>query len=138
MIRFQRKKKPGSILNITPLIDVIFLLLLFFMLTSTFISKPGIEVSLPEALTAEPEQEQEITIYISKESEFHLDDEPVQPDDLKTKLEQKMSETAGKKIIVIKSDKDAKVGATVHVIDTARKLKAEGVVISTDPAGRPR
>ena len=138
MIRFERRKKHGTSLNITPLIDVIFLLLLFFMLTSTFIAKPGIKVSLPEALTAKPEQKSDITVYISKESELYLDEKPVPPENLRETLELRMSESPGTKQIIIKSDKDAKVGTTVHVIDTARELKAEGVVISTEPSGRER
>src|SRR3990167_11137034 len=60
-------------IDITPLIDMVFQLLIFFMLTSSFIMQSGIKVNLPKAVTAEPGREENVTITISRENVLYLD-----------------------------------------------------------------
>ena len=59
-MKFYRRKKVSSLLNIAPLIDCVFLLLIFFLLTSSFIEEVGLEIELPESVSAATVEEQEI------------------------------------------------------------------------------
>ena len=70
---FRRKKREELRVELTPMIDVVFLLLIFFMITTTFIETPGISIKLPEASTSIAEKEpEEIKIYLSKEGDIFL------------------------------------------------------------------
>lgn len=133
MITLSRKKKTSSGLSITPLIDVIFLLLLFFMLTSSFMSKPGIKITLPRAVTAKPEKEHKITVYIDDDSSLYLNDTHITYEELEKSLISLLANSKVKNVITIKSDQNAPFGKVVYVIDTAKKINSEAVILSTDP-----
>ena len=132
MMTFERKKKVSVNMNITPLIDVVFLLLLFFMLTSHFVTKPGIKISLPEAVTAKPQQEDRIAVYIADQSTIYVNNTRVQVEELKAHLESRLAASQNKSYIIIKADKSVNIGLAIHVIDLAKQAKADGVVISTE------
>ena len=66
-MEFERSRQVKMHLDIAPLIDIVFLLLVFFMLTSNFIVQPGIKVTLPAAKTSKPQEEQKIIVFISEE-----------------------------------------------------------------------
>ena len=113
-------------IDIVPLIDCVFILLIFFMLTSNFIIVPGINVKLPKALTSEEVNSQSLIIVISSEDIIYLDGKP-----------QTLKEVEGflKKdnynAIFIKSDRDASLGAVVGVWDICKRLGIERIGIAT-------
>ncbi|MEW5692138.1 MAG: biopolymer transporter ExbD [Candidatus Hydrogenedentota bacterium] len=129
-----RQKKTFLYLNITPLVDVVFLLLLFFMLTAHFIIYPGIKITLPQAETANIERTQEILIFISQQGEVYLGDKKVMIDNLFSILS---NEIDIKKInhITIKADNQIPLDLAVRVMDIARKAGASGITISTKKGG---
>ena len=131
MIEFERSKPLKSSLNITPLIDIIFQLLLFFMLTSVFIN-PGIPLDLPEAATAEfQEQPAEEVVYISKLGEVYWNDRFMLLDDLSPALSQALQQRTNRQV-TIKADKEVVFGLFVRVMDIVKAAGGEDLVISTE------
>jgi biopolymer transport protein ExbD len=113
-------------IDIAPLIDCIFQLLIFFMLTSSFISIPGINVKLPRAITSEDINPQALSIVISSEDIIYVLDKPVLLKDM-----EKLIKTGKYKAIFIKSDRDASLGTVVSVWDICKKLGIEKIGIAT-------
>lgn len=113
-------------IDIAPLIDVIFLLLIFFMLTSSFIVMPGINVKLPKAVTSDQVNTRTLTIVVSSEDIIYLKGDPRTPEELENMLKEDTYES-----IFIKSDRDASLGAVVSVWDICKKLGIEKIGIAT-------
>lgn len=129
-LEFDRRKKVITHLNIAPLIDVVFLLLIFFMLSSYFVMQPGIKITLPTAITAKLHPEEDIVIFITSDDRLYLNDKPVFLETLLGRLQIVLKESEVKTVI-IKADEKIDLGLAVRVMDIAREAKAEGVVIST-------
>jgi len=116
-------------IDIAPLIDVVFLLLIFFMLTSNFVIQPGIKVNLPKAVTSETVGLENIEIIISGENVIYLDDKVITAQELKKILKQ-IAKRQG--AIIIKADRRASLGRTVEIWDMCRDLGVSQVSIATD------
>ena len=119
-------------LNLTPLVDVVLLQLIYFMLTSSFIMQPGIKIKLPTATTTEKIEKREIFVSVSKEGIIFFKERCVSIDELE-KLLLKERKKNGNLIIVIKGDREAKHGDIVKVMDIARKTGIEKIAIATMP-----
>lgn len=129
-MEFEGRKKISTDLNIAPLIDVVFQLLLFFMLTVNFITQPGIKLTLPSAVSSRPQQDDDITVFITKDNDLYLNEVRVALEELLEKLKPKIL-SAKKKTVIIKADEEINLGLAVKVMDIAKQAQAEGVVIST-------
>ena len=129
-MEFEGRKKVDTHLNIAPLIDIVFLLLIFFMLSSHFVTQPGIKITLPTAVTAKLHSEEDIVISITEDNDLYLNKEQVTLDGLLDKLRIKIGE-AKKKTIIIKADEKIDLGLAVKIMDIAKQAEAEGLVIST-------
>ena len=130
-MEFERSKRTKMHLDIAPLIDIVFLLLIFFMLTSNFINQPGIKITLPAAQSAEPQDTQHLIILITEDNRLFLNENEVDIKNLNDELKIKLSETA-KKTVVIKADKKINLELAVKVMDISKSAGAENVVIGTD------
>jgi len=106
-------------MNIAPLVDVVFLLLLFFMLTSHLIQEPAIRIKLPESKTSEAQNEKVKTVFITKDAELYFMDKRVDIENLKRAILESTSDVK-KDFVRIKADRDADVGLLVKVIDEVR------------------
>jgi len=129
-MEFERGKKVRTHLDIAPLIDIVFLLLIFFMLTANFIMQPGIKIKLPEAETARPEENNKIVVYISENNDIFLDGAKIPITDLKNALSVKLGKS-DKKTVILKADEKINLGLAVKVMDISKESGAEGLVIST-------
>ena len=99
IFHFEKRSKFASVqLNITPLIDVIFLLLIFFMLTSTFVSQAGIKVNLPRAVSGKVMLDDRLIIIIDKEDRLYINDKKVVLQEIKPML---IEAAANKKPLLI-------------------------------------
>ncbi len=116
-------------LDIAPLIDCIFLLLIFFLLTSNFIFQPGIKINLPKAVTSEVVQENTIVITVTSDNRFYLNETPITFRELKNKLE---SSVGKNKPILIKSDRDVALGKIVGIWDFCRDIGITQINIATN------
>jgi biopolymer transport protein ExbD len=124
MINFERKKNNKILLNLAPLVDVIFLLLLFFMLTSHFILEPAIKISLPRSKNLEAKSSEAVkTISITEEGKIYFIDKEVDLTNIQTVIQMGIDEKADN-FIRIKADRGVKLGLIVKVID---EIKLAGV-----------
>jgi len=116
-------------IDIAPLIDIVFQLLIFFMLTSSFIMQPGIKVNLPKAVTSQVVKEQNIIIVISSEDVIYIENKLFTLKELRSFLEDK---SKAKPTILIKSDRRSSLGTVVEVWDLCRDIGISQVNIATD------
>lgn len=128
----ERRKKISVELNIAPLIDVVFQLLVFFALTSYFVANPGIEVSLPNAESAVPIQKQHTIVYINKDGLLFCNSRKTEISMLADALKQAPFST---KTVILKSDENVPLGNVVKVIDAIRQTGIKDLVIATDNRG---
>jgi len=120
-------------INVTSLIDVVFLLLIFFVVTSTFLERPGLDLSLPEASSAEVASQKEVTVQLEEGGGIVVDGEPV--DDLSglAALIEARLEQSEERRVVLEADERVSHGNVVEVMDAAREAGASGIVIATRP-----
>lgn len=130
MIEFEGRRKIDTRLNIAPLIDVVFQLLIFFALSSQFVVSPGIKITLPAATSAKTQNEQNIVIFITQDNDIYINQEQVGLDALAGKLKVKLL-TLKKKAVTISSDEKVGLGLAVKVMDIARQSGSEELTIST-------
>ncbi len=116
-------------IDIAPLIDVIFQLLVFFMLSSSFTFQSGIHVKLPKAVTSDTIKEENFIITITSENIIYLNDQVITLKELKTKLQ---APTIKNRPMLIKSDRRASMGRIVDVWDLCRNLGIEKINIATN------
>jgi len=112
--------------------DIVFLLLIFFMLSSTFIIQPGLKIKLPSAVTSEVELTKNIVLNITEEGYIFLDDTPTNILELPSSLNAALSKQE-EKVVIIKADESVRHGFIVKVMDVAKLSGAERLVIATEP-----
>ena len=130
------KKGRGLIINVTSLIDVMFLLLIFFMVTSTFKNQPAINLVLPRSATATETVDTPAILFLTAGGEVYLNDTLIDQATLATRLEQ-MHTASGEDRMVLRADEDAAHGDVVELIDTIKQSGFTRVSLSARvPAGR--
>jgi biopolymer transport protein ExbD len=122
--RFKRK----STFPVISMADIVLLLLIFFLLTSTYLVQPGIKVQLPRTATKEAVTQEKVTIIITKSGAVYLEDKPVQISRFPYLLQE-----VGDKVILIKADRDVTIDMTVKVMEMVKKSGATKFVIATTP-----
>lgn len=133
-MKFRKEKKNrGLIINVTSLIDVMFLLLIFFMVTSTFKSQPAINLVLPRSSTAIETVTTPTILYLTAEGQVFLNDTAMAPEDLARELE-RLHTTTGDDRMVMSADKDTDHGDVVDLIDTIKNSGFTRVSISARKA----
>jgi biopolymer transport protein ExbD len=136
-MQFEGARRSGQAPNLTPLIDIVFLLLVFFMLTAHFVRDEGLPIDLPEAASAVSlEQKEPLEIAISSSGQVTISGEQILSELLVEKVSSLLS-SRDEKRIVIRGDAGVSLGDSVKVIDAARRAGASGVDIVTEqPAGK--
>lgn len=124
-----RKRRPA--INITPLIDVMFLLLIFFMVSSTFREQLGIDIRLPEAESATVQDVEFHEILVTRDGEFYLGQERLDEAELRSALGE-LLEREPQATLVLRADKEADFGRVVRAMDIARNVGAERLIIPTE------
>lgn len=117
-----KKKKSALIINVTSLIDVMFLLLIFFMVTSTFKNQPAINLVLPRSSTATETVDMPTILFLTADGVVYMNDRAVARDDLPPLLEQ-LQASSGDDRMVLRADESATHGDVVELIDI---IKASG------------
>jgi biopolymer transport protein ExbD len=122
-------KRSNVTIDLAPLVDVVFQLLIFFMLSSSFTFQSGINVRLPKAVTSDIIQEENFIITITSENIIYLNDVIMTLKELEDGLKKTKSLN---RPFLIKSDRRASVGRIVDVWDLCRKLEIERINIATN------
>jgi biopolymer transport protein ExbD len=116
-------------IDIAPLIDIVFQLLIFFMLTSSFIIQPGIKVNLPKAVTSEVVKFDNVEIVISGENVAYVNGKVTTTQEMDRLLKQAAQKNQS---VLIKSDKRASLGKVVEVWDMCRDAGVSQINIATN------
>lgn len=131
-MQFEGTRRSGQAPNLTPLIDIVFLLLVFFMLTAHFVNDDGLPIELPEAVSAITLDEKEpLEVRITRSGDLHIGFETITFELLGEKLSG-MLMVREEKRVVIRGDAGVSLGDSVKVIDAAREAGAVGVDIVTE------
>lgn len=129
-MKFREGKNLIVRIDISPLVDVVFLLVIFFSVSTTFIETSGLKLSLPESSSIAETRSKEITVFLTQEGKIYYDGIEVQQEELAKKLKDDLA-VVEKKFVIVKADENAKHGDVVMVMDTAKNAGAEGITIST-------
>ena len=128
---FKTSNKITPNFNMSSMTDVVFLLLIFFMIASTLAKNLNtIDVKLPQA-KGKSENRDNVSVSIDNKNRFYLDGELVKKKDVKDKLLKKLS-TSNKRIIILRSDSKVPINEIVHVMDIANKNSVKVVLAVKD------
>jgi biopolymer transport protein ExbD len=128
--RDESKKRGTAVLEITPLVDVVFLLLIFFLLTATYVKNPNLDISLPKAsLSQSTSQKRDLSIAVKTDGQIRYDNKDVSIEKLEGILRAEYAENQ-EMVIVINADKDSKHGRVVEVMDLAKKVGFDKLAIA--------
>ena len=127
---FSRSDEESDI-NLTPMLDVVFIMLIFFIVTATFIKQAGIEVMRPEALTAEQKPTVSVLVAIGETGEIWIDKQKVDPTAVRAHIERLHAENP-KGGLVVQADRGAKSEKLMAVLAAARAAGLTEVAIATD------
>ncbi len=119
-------------INITPMLDIVFIMLIFFIVTTSFIKDPGLEVNRPEAETAISKQLGNILIAISDTGQIWMDKKRVELPGVRGEVERARLESPESSVIVI-ADKDAPTGAVIDVMDQIRMAGVKSMAVAAQP-----
>ncbi len=131
MRRRQDRRKSESEVNLTPMLDVVFIMLIFFIVTASVVKESGIEISRPGASTAVRKERGNILIAISANDQIWMNRRQVDPRALRANIERAHAENP-QGAVVIQADKAAKTGLLVQVMDAAREAGVDDVSLAAD------
>ncbi|HOC42212.1 MAG TPA: biopolymer transporter ExbD [Thermoanaerobaculales bacterium] len=121
--------------QMAPLIDCVFLLLIFYAVTTQFVSDERLKLKLPEAKTAESPgagaADRPPVVVVAADGTVWIDDKLVAEDELEAKIRD-MVGTAPEQAIILRGDRDADYGVVVHVLDIARSVGAKMIQMSAE------
>jgi len=117
--------------NLTPMLDVVFIMLIFFIVTASFVKEAGIDISRPPAATAERKERGNILVAITDNDQIWIDRRQVDPRALRANIERLHAENP-QGSVVIQADKDSKNGLLVQVMDAARLAGVFNVSIAAE------
>lgn len=130
--RCRSKKGMSEDIDISPLIDMVFILLIFFMVSSTFVKDMQLELNRPSASSSTAASTKAIRVYIDKFEDTYLDGEPIQIWTIQSKLRDLLSVSSSKSVLVI-TDVGVKAEKLIEVVDQCKLSGATDVGVSTTP-----
>ena len=129
--RRSRDGEEESEVNLTPMLDVVFIMLIFFIVTASFVKEAGIDISRPPAATAERKERGNILVAITENDQIWIDRRQVDPRALRANIERLHAENP-QGSVVIQADKASKNGLLVQVMDAARLAGVKNVSLAAE------
>lgn len=131
-MRFKRRLMPQAVADLVPMIDVVFQLVIFFMVSSTFILTPGISLILPGSSTSEPVAMSRLVVTIISGNEIYLNKDKYNISGLDKKLASLSSEKKKNiRTVVVEGDRTVSYNLMIEVLDVLRKNGFKGVNLKT-------
>ncbi len=127
----RRKKRHGVQAPLTSLIDIVFLLLIYFLLTTNFLVEEGIQIKLPQARASKAQVEESVTIYVDKEGRSYLNDREITIGNLFKELKVMIGKKKDK-LVVVRSDRGVILNKVVKVMDIAKAAGAGRLCLATE------
>jgi len=116
-------------LNIAPLIDMVFILLIFFLVTTSFTKETGVDISRPAASTAVSKTKATILIGVTKDNTIHIDRHQVDIRAVRANVERALAENPDGSVVIV-ADKESLTGLVINVMDSCKKAGAQNVSIA--------
>ena len=128
-LNFSTGRKPLTAFSLASLTDIVLLLLIFFLLTSSFVTQRGIEVNLPDTASATPLEAQYVAVSILPDGRLFVDEQETTPDSLAITLAQLKGD---RDAVAVYADREAMIGSLAAVAGAAAELDMR-VSVATDP-----
>ncbi len=125
----RRNRREATELNITPLIDMVFILLIFFLVNTSFVKETGVDVSRPTAATASTREKASILIAVDESNRVFMDQHEIDVRAVRANVERALAENPESNVMVI-ADKDSDTGVAIEVMDGCRMAGAENVSLA--------
>lgn len=133
--REHRAQSAGAgALNVTPLIDMVFILLVFFAVNASFVKEAGVDVDRPDARTATVQQAANIMIAVTRTGEVWIDRQRVDPRSVRGHVERLRAENPEGSVVIL-ADQESYTGLVVQVLDQARLAGVENVAVAATGTG---
>lgn len=116
-------------MNMAPLIDMVFILLIFFLVTTSFVKESGVEVQRPAAATAEPRERASLIIAVTAQGQVHIDRQLTDIRSVRARMEHFLAETP-EGSVVIAADRDSRTGDVIRVLDACRLAGVQDVSVA--------
>ena len=133
-MRYLRRREHLSEMDISPLIDVVFILLIFFMISTTFVKDMKIDVKRPSAASAEIAPSKAIRVYVERGGSVHIEGQPVKPWILQSRVRDYIKAGRTGTVLVV-ADRQTVAERLVDVIDQCRMGGATDVAVATEKEG---
>jgi biopolymer transport protein ExbD len=128
-MQLKSKLRLENTIPMASMADIAFLLIIFFLLTSTFARDRGLDIKLPRAATSQQLPKQAVTVQIGRDGELRLNGQPVQPQQFQQALAAALAKTSLKKVNV-RADEDVAYGRVFAVVDIARLEGAQATALA--------
>ena len=121
-------------MNITPLIDMVFILLIFFAVNASFVKEAGVEIERPSARSAVTQEQANIMIAVTENGEVWVDRQRVDPRSVRGHVERLHAENPEGAVVIL-ADDESRTGLVIEVLDQARLAGVENVAVAATPDG---
>ncbi len=129
-MRFRQKNNTVNSIDVSPLIDMVFILLIFFMVTTTFVKDMKLDLNRPSAASATPASTKVVRVYIDSSGEVYIDNQPVKIWAIQSKMRDILRSSSEKSVLVV-ADSTVSVDTLIDVVDEIRMSGAKDVAVST-------
>lgn len=126
-----KPEEEAQAIDLTPMLDVVFIMLIFFIVTATFIKETGVEVNRPEATTWDEKKRASILIAVNSNNEIWIDKNRVDPRGVRQAVERLLTENPNG-TVVIQSDSEASIELLVDITNAAREAGVLDIAVSTE------
>jgi biopolymer transport protein ExbD len=128
-VQFRRFPKPAVAINIAPLVDVVFLLVIFFAVSTSFLDTAGLKLELPTSSSTASREPQDITVLLGADGTLSLDGEFLQAEQLGERLAD-LIQRSERKLVILRADTSTPHGEVVRVMDTIREAGAQALTVA--------
>ncbi len=125
----RRAKKRTVELNIAPLIDMVFILLIFFLVTTSFVKETGVDINRPTAATAVSKKGTNILIGVTKDGRVYMNRREIDVRAIRANVERALAENPEASVIIV-ADKDSRTGIVIRVMDECKLAGAKNVSLA--------
>ncbi|MCK0768167.1 ExbD/TolR family protein [Chromohalobacter canadensis] len=127
--RLQDVNDDAQEINLTPMLDVVFIMLIFFIVTTSFIKESGVEIDRPESSSATARPEAQVMVAITAENAVWVDGQPVDAHRVGNEVASLVSDEGG---VVIQADRQSTTGLLIEVMDAIRDAGVDNVAVAAD------
>jgi len=129
-VRYSRHRRTKAVdINMAPLIDMVFILLIFFLVTTSFVRESGVDVQRPKAKSAVTREKINLIIGVTKDGIIYIESHPVDIRSIRARMERFLAETPEGSVIIV-ADKDSKTGTVIQVLDECRLAGVKNVSVA--------